>query len=55
VQLSSLKKKNIYWPHQKNTIKYSKTWYGTNYGGFKTMFMDQMYLQLGDAYLEDVK
>jgi hypothetical protein len=39
----------------KKIIKYFKTWYGTNYGGFKTMFMDPMYLQLGDAYLEDVK
>jgi len=38
-----------------NTIKYFGTWYGIDYGGFKTMFMNPMYLQLGDAYLEDVK
>jgi len=38
---------------KENIIEYCGTWYGTNCGGFKTIFMDPTYLQLDDGYLED--
>jgi hypothetical protein len=35
-----------------NIIEYCGTWFRTNCGGFKTMFMDPTYLQLDDGSLK---
>lgn len=36
-----------------NIIEYCGTWYQTNCGGFKAIFMNPTYLQFGDGYLKD--
>jgi hypothetical protein len=36
-----------------NVIQYYGTWYGSNHGGFSTMFVDLTYLHLYDNEFDD--
>jgi len=40
---------------KKNIIQYCGTWYGSDHGGFATMFMDPIYLHIYDNESDDEK